>query len=455
MATLLLKNIEYLVTNEKDFPLLKNVNLLITDGVITAISGEDLAADETIDASKMLVCPGLINAHHHLYQYFTRNLPKVQSMELFDWLKTLYEIWKYLDDETVYYSSLAGLGELLKTGCTCCFDHHYVFPENQSSGLIDAQFEAAKALGIRMHVSRGSMSRSQKDGGLPPDSVVQTTEEILRDSERLVKKYHDPKPYSMRQVALAPCSPFSVTPELMKQTAALARDLGVRLHTHLAETKDEEAYVREKHGMTPLELMESLDWVGNDVWYAHGIYFSDRELELLAKTGTGICHCPISNMKLSSGVAKVSKMLELGVPVGLGVDGSASNDGSNLLEEIRVAYLLHRLHDGASAPTGAQILNLATQGSAKLLGRMDLGKLAVGMAGDLFMINTDRLELTAALSDPAAFLATTGFKGNVDYTIVNGRVVVKGGRLTMADEHSLALKANEAHKKFMSRSGVI
>ncbi len=455
MGTLLLKNIKYLVTNDEDCPLLKNVNLLIKDGVISEIGGKGVEADEVINAEKMLVYPGLINAHHHLYQIFTRNLPEVQSMELFDWLKTLYELWKYLDEETVYYCSVVGMGELLKTGCTCCFDHHYVFPENQSAVLIDTQFEAAEALGIRMHVSRGSMSRSKKDGGLPPDSVVQTTDEILRDSERLVNKYHDPKPYSMRQVALAPCSPFSVTPELMKQTAALARKLGVRLHTHLAETKDEEAYVREKYGMTPLELMQSLDWVGEDVWYAHGIHFTDSELELLAKTGTGVCHCPISNMKLSSGVAKVSKMLELGVPVGLGVDGSASNDGSNMLEEIRVAYLLHRLKDGAAAPTGAQIMNIATEGSAKLLGRKDLGKLAVGMAGDLFMINSDRLELTAALSDPAAFLATTGFKGSVDYTIVNGCVVVKDGELTRLNEQSLVSKANAAFKKFMSRSGAV
>lgn len=455
MGTLLLKNIKCLVTNDKESPLMNNVNLLIEGGVITAIGVEDFTADEVVDAGKMLVYPGLINAHHHLYQIFTRNLPKVQSMELFDWLRTLYELWKYLDDETVYFSSAVGMGELLKTGCTCCFDHHYVFPENQSARLIDTQFEAAEALGIRMHVSRGSMSLSKKDGGLPPDSVVQTTDEILKDSERLVNKFHDPKPYSMRSVALAPCSPFSVTPELMKQTAALARKLSVRLHTHLAETKDEEVYVREKYRITPLELMQSLDWVGDDVWYAHGIYFTDSELELLAQTGTGVCHCPISNMKLSSGVAKVSKMLELGVPVGLGVDGSASNDGSNMLEEIRVAYLLHRLHDGANAPTGAQILNMATEGSAKLLGRKDLGKLKVGMAGDLFMINTERLELSAALSDPAAFLATVGFKGSVDYTVVNGRVVVKDGQLTMTDEQNLVSKADTAFKKFISRSGAI
>lgn len=236
----------------------------------------------------------------------------------------------------------------------------------------------------------------------------------------------------------------------MKETALLARKLGVRLHTHLAETKDEEVFVREKYGMTPLELMQSFGWVGSDVWFAHGIYFTDKELELLKETGTGVCHCPISNMKLSSGIAKISKMLKLGVTVGLGVDGSASNDGSDMLEEIRVAYLLHRLSDGAQAPTGAEILNMATEGSARLLGRSDLGKLTVGMAGDLFMINTDRLELTAALSDPASYLATVGFKGSVDYTVVNGKIVVKDGHLTMTDEAELAAKANESWKKYMA-----
>jgi len=343
------------------------------------------------------------------------------------------------------------MGELLKTGCTTCFDHHYIFPQSGGADFIDMQFEAAKMLGMRMHVSRGSMSLSKKDGGLPPDSVVQTTDEILKDSERIVNKYHDPNPFSMRQVVLAPCSPFSVTPELMKETSALARKLGVRMHTHLAETKDEEAFVRGKYGMTPLELMQSLNWVGPDVWFAHGIHFSDEELKVLADTGTGVCHCPISNMKLSSGVAKVAKMLKLGVPVGLGVDGSASNDGSNMLEEIRVAYLLHRLSEGSRAPSGSEILRMATEGSARLLGRTDLGRLKVGMAGDLFMIRTNKLELTAALSDPEAFLATVGYKGNVDYTIVNGRVVVKDGRLTMTDEDLLASKANESFKKYMSR----
>ena len=451
MSSLLIKNARYLVTNDENQPLLKDVSIFMRDGVIEEIGTNEPYADEVIDASRMVVYPGLINAHHHLYQIFSRNLPQVQSMELFDWLKTLYEIWKHLDDDAIIYSSAVGMGELLKAGCTTCFDHHYVFPSSRSSSFIDMQFDAADMLGMRMHVSRGSMSLSKKDGGLPPDSVVQTTDEILKDSERIVEKYHDPRLYSLRQVALAPCSPFSVTTELMKETASLARKLKVRLHTHLAETKDEEAFVREKFGMTPLELMESLGWVGSDVWYAHGVHFSDNELKLLAKTGTGVCHCPISNMKLSSGVAKIPKMLELGVPVGLGVDGSASNDGSNMLEEIRVAYLLHRLQDGANAPNGAQILKMATEGSARLLGRSELGKLAVGMAGDLFMIDTNRLELTAALSDPAAFLATVGYKGSVDYTIVNGKIVVKDGRLTLTDEDKLAESAAACWEKYMSK----
>ena len=305
MSSLLIKNIKNLVTNDKEGEFLQNVNLFIRDGVIVSIGKDVPIADEEIDASRMIVYPGLINTHHHLYQIFTRNLPQVQNMELFDWLKTLYEMWKFFDDEAVYYSSVIGMGELLKTGCTTCFDHHYIFPQSCGDSFVDMQFEAAETLGIRMHVSRGSMSLSKKDGGLPPDSVVQTTEAILEDSQRIVKKFHDSKPFSMRQIALAPCSPFSVTPELMKETATLARTLGVRLHTHLAETKDEEAFVREKYHMTPLEFMQSLDWVGNDVWFAHGIHFSDKELELLAKTGTGVCHCPISNMKLSSGVAKI------------------------------------------------------------------------------------------------------------------------------------------------------
>jgi cytosine/adenosine deaminase-related metal-dependent hydrolase len=448
--SIILKNIKYLVTCDKDDNVLENINLYIENGEIKYIGNELKCAHEVIDATNMIVYPGLINTHHHLYQIFSRNIPQVQNMELFPWLKYLYEIWKNINSEVIMYSSLCGMGELLKTGCTTCFDHHYVFPENQNN-LIESQFEAAKTLGIRMHASRGSMSLSVKDGGLPPDSVVQPVDHILKDSEDLVKKFHDKGPFSMRQVALAPCSPFSVTGDLMRESAKLARKLGVRLHTHLAETKDEENFTLEKFNMRPLEYMESLGWIGSDVWFAHGIHFSEDELQLLASTGTGVTHCPISNMKLSSGIAKIPEMLKLKVPVGLGVDGSASNDGSNMLEEMRVAFLLHRLNSGKDAPSAYDILKIATKGSAKVLGRNDIGELSVGMAGDLFMINLNRLELVGAHLDPKSLLSTVGIKGNVDYTIVDGKVVVKNGILVNIDEEKIYYESDTILKKFIAK----
>lgn len=451
MSTLLIKNAAHIVTCDGEDRVVQNGNLLMKNGAITYIGHEQRQAEETVDATGCVVYPGLVNTHHHLYQTFSRNLPAVQNMELFDWLVTLYEIWKHLDRDVIYYSSLTGLGELLKTGCTTCFDHHYVFPNGRADGLLDAQFAAAKALGIRMHASRGSMSLSKKDGGLPPDSVVQTVDEILADSQRAVENYHDAARLSMRQVALAPCSPFSVTEDLLRQSAILARDLGVRLHTHLCETKDEEAFVMQRCGMRPLAYMQSLGWTGPDVWYAHGIHFNDEELRLLAETGTGVAHCPISNMKLASGVCRVPDMLALGVPVGLAVDGSASNDGSSLLEEIRVAYLLHRLHASNKAPTGYDILKMATVGSAALLGRQDIGSLEVGKAGDLFLIDTRRLELVGTHMDPKSLLGTVGYKGAVDYTVVNGRVVVRQGRLVSIEEEKETRKADALVREYLAR----
>ena len=352
----------------------------------------------------------------------------------------------------VYYSSLTGMGELLKTECTTCLDHHYVFPKGMDQNLMDAQFAAADALGMRFHATRGSMDLSVKDGGLPPDSVVQTVDEILRSSEKTVNRYHDPSPYAMHQVALAPCSPFSVSADLLRESAALARSLGVRLHTHLAETKDEEAYTKEHFHMRPLEYMESLGWIGPDVWYAHGIHFTDEELKLLAQTKTGVAHCPISNMKLSSGIAKIPQMLELGVKVGLAVDGSASNDGSSLLEEMRAAYLLHRLNSSNAAPGGYDILKMATQGSAAILGREKLGHIAPGMAADFFLIRQNRLALVGTTMDVGAVLATVGFRGNVDLTVVNGKVVVRDGRLTGLDEEKTAREANRVWEQYLRRA---
>ena len=447
--SLLIKNIKTLVTCDSQDRVREGVNLFIENGLIKNIGTEVFHADEVIDAKDMIVYPGLINTHHHLYQTFTRNLPQVQNMELFDWLKTLYEIWKGLTPDAIRYSSYVGMGELMKHGCTTCFDHHYVFPQDTSGELIDIQFEAAKDLGIRMHASRGSMSLSKKDGGLPPDSVVQTVDKILLDSERLIKKYHDTSENSMSQIVLAPCSPFSVTGDLLKESAILARKYGVRLHTHLAETLDEEAFTLKKFNMRPLEYMESLGWIGEDVWFAHGIHFNDAELKRLAQTKTGVAHCPISNMKLSSGIARISEMIDMDIPVGLGVDGSASNDGSNLLEEIRVAYLLHRLNSSKKAPTGYDILKLATRGGARVLGRNDIGSLEVGKAADLFMINTNRLSFVGTQYDPKSLLGTVGVTGEVDYTVVNGKIVVKDGKLVGIDEEKVTVKANEEVEKLI------
>ncbi|MCD8117444.1 MAG: 8-oxoguanine deaminase [Oscillospiraceae bacterium] len=451
MGTLLVKNIGQLVTCDDEDRVLTNAELLVRDGVIVSIGPEaaDMGADEVIDASHMVMYPGLINTHHHLYQTFSRNLPQVQNMELFPWLTALYEIWKNVDGETAYYSSLTGMGELLKNGCTTCLDHHYVFPRDRGQGILEAQFAAADDLGLRLHATRGSMDLSKKDGGLPPDSVVQTVDEILADSQKAVETFHDDSPYAMHQVALAPCSPFSVTGELLRQSARLARQLNVRLHTHLAETLDEERFTLEHFHMRPLEYMESLGWTGPDVWYAHGIHFTEEELRFLAETGTGVAHCPVSNMKLSSGVAKLPQMLALGVPVGLGVDGSASNDGSNHLEELRVAYLLHRLQWSQAAPSGYDLLKVATRGGARLLGRERLGSLAVGQAADFFLIDLNRLELVGAQFDVKSMLCTVGLKGAVDYTVCNGKIVVDHGRLTGIDEAAVAEKANAAVKRYL------
>ncbi|MHC1684318.1 MAG: 8-oxoguanine deaminase [Clostridiaceae bacterium] len=451
MGSVLIKNAKAIITLDGEDMVLENNNILIKDNYISYIGKDIFQADEVIDASDMFVYPGLINTHHHLYQTFTRNLPQVQNLELFDWLIALYEIWRGLTPEIIYYSSIVGMGELLKYGCTTCFDHHYVFPSENSNEFIDKQFQAAEKLGIRFHASRGSMSRGRKDGGLPPDDLVQSVDEILKDSVRLIDKYHDSSKYSMRQIVLAPCSPFSVTEELLKKTAKLAREKKVRLHTHLAETKDEEDYCMEKFKMRPLEYMESLGWIGEDVWFAHGIHFNEEELKKLAKTKTGVAHCPVSNQKLSSGIAKIPEMLSLGVPVGLAVDGSASNDGSNLIAELRAAFLLHRLNSSNKAPSGYQLLKVATKGGAKLLGRDKLGSIAVRQAADLFMINVNRLEFVGATFDPKSMLSTVGLSRPVDYTIVNGKVVVKDGELCNVEEVEIVKQANQNVSKLLKQ----
>ena len=437
MNRLLIKNAQAVVTVDDQDRVLEGVHITIEDRAIVAIDSVDRPADQVIDASGCFIYPGLVNTHHHFYQTFTRNLPQVQKLELFPWLTALYEIWRYLDDEAVYYSSLAAMGELIRYGCTTACDHHYVFPRERSQTFIETQFKAAGELGLRFHASRGSMSRGKKDGGLPPDDLAQEVDVILRDSQDLVARFHDSQPFSMRQLALAPCSPFSVTTDLLKETAVLARQLGVRLHTHLCETKDEEAFCMDLFGQRPLDYMEDCGWTGPDVWYAHGIHFNTEEVDRLARSQTGIAHCPVSNMKLSSGVCRVPDMLEKGVPLGLAVDGSASNDGSNLMAEIRAAYLLHRLTWSDRAPSGYDCLKLATRGSAQLLGRTDIGYLAPGMAADLFLIDVTGLESVGADLDPANFLGTVGYHKPAKAVVINGKVVSEEGRLLGIDEEAL------------------
>ena len=425
----------------------RNCDLWFSNGAIARIGDWDAVPDREYDGTGLLVYPGLVNTHHHLYQYFTRNLAAVQDFELFDWLKALYEIWKNLNADTVYLSSLCGMAELMRYGCTTCFDHHYVFPAG-TGDLIGAQAAAAEAIGIRLHASRGSMDLSKKDGGLPPDSVVQTVDEILRDSADVIAKYHDPSPLSMRRVVLAPCSPFSVSETLLKESAILARQYGVQMHTHLCETKDEENYTLARYGIRPFAYMERVGWTGSDVFYAHGIHFNGEELDRIAKTGTKIAHCPCSNMKLSSGVMRIPDMMERNIPVGLGVDGSASNDASNLMEEIRTSYLLHRLTWGKRAPSGYDLLKIATVGGARVLGRDDIGSIEPGKAADVFAIRRSA-DLVCAEDDPMNLFGTVGYHRPCDLVFVNGVCTVQNGVLTRVDEQRAYLDAAKEVKRLL------
>jgi 8-oxoguanine deaminase len=453
---ILLKNCFALYTDPADpgCEPLRRVDLLILGNRIGRI-GRDLQAPpgggpsaspaagpvQTIDASRCVVVPGFINTHHHFYQILTRNLKAVQDAKLFTWLRHLYEVWKNIDEEAVSVSSRVAMGELAKTGCTCTTDHHYLYPRGFGADLMGLQFEAAQSIGMRFSPTRGSMSLSKKDGGLPPDSIVQTEEQILEDSRRVIEQYNDPDPLAMRKVVLAPCSPFSVSKELMVETARLARSYGVRLHTHLAETEDEDAYCLRRHGKRPLALMEEWEFVGEDVSYAHGIHFNDEELEVLRRSGTAVCHCPSSNMRLGSGIARVREMLELGITVSLAVDGSASNDASDFLGEMRQALLLQRVRYGAGGLTVAQVFALAAAG-ARVLDFSLLGKIEQGFGADLALFDVHKLEYAGSLSDPLAALLFAGVDHRSEYTIINGRVVVERGVLTGVDEGDLTEKAN-------------
>jgi len=450
---ILLRNVYHLVVNDDARTRLRGVDLLIEGDKIADV-GEGLPKGdaEEIDASTKLVIPGLVNTHHHMYQTLQRNIVAVQNAELFEWLVGLYPIWSHLDAEVVRVSTQLACVELLKTGCTTTSDHHYVFPQSVNADLIALQFEAAAKVGVRFCATRGSMSRGKSAGGLPPDSVVQDEATIIDDCRRLAE-LHDPGPLAMQKLALAPCSPFSVTPELMRGCAKLARERGLRLHTHLAETKDEDAYCQEHYGCRPLALMEQLDWIGDDVWFAHGIHFDDAELDLLARTKTGVAHCPSSNMRLGSGICRVKEMIEKGVPVGLAVDGSASNDSSDMLGELRACLMLQRVLGGASAIGADDVLALATRGSAGLLGWPELGRLEAGRAADLVLIEMNRLDYAGALNDPLAAIIFSGASHIVDTSIVNGQIVVRDGRVLGVDEDDLRDRANALSKKMLEAEG--
>jgi 8-oxoguanine deaminase len=443
MSTLLVQHARLLVTMNSQRHKIADGGIFVRDNVIEAVGPTNelpCEAERILDASRHLVMPGLVNTHHHLYQTLTRALPAAENVELFDWLVYLYPIWAQMTAEAVYNSALVGLSELLLSGCTTVSDHLYLVPNDACH---DDEIRAARELGVRFHPCRGSMSLGRSQGGLPPDSVVQTEDEIMADCERLVHAYHDSARYSMLRIALAPCSPFSVTGESMKRTADWARAHGLMMHTHVAETRDEEQFTTEKFGCRPVEYMRRLGWVGPDVWYAHAIWLNEDEIRLMAETGTGVAHCPSSNMRLGSGIAPVREMLDAGVKVGLAVDGSASNDSSHMLAEARMALLLQRVTKGAKALTVEEALGMGTLGGAKVLGRDDIGYLAPGMAADFIGIDLDRIEYAgAACHDPMGTVVMCT-PPTVDFSVINGRVVVEDGRVPGLDQGRLIARQNE------------
>jgi cytosine/adenosine deaminase-related metal-dependent hydrolase len=398
-------------------------------------------ADRVVNAAGRVVTPGLVNTHHHLYQTLTRAVPGAQDAGLFDWLRTLYPMWARMTPEHVSSATKVGLAELAVTGCTTAFDHQYLWPNGSS---IDDQVTAAAEIGLRFHASRGSMSLGESDGGLPPDSVVEDEDVIIADTDRAIAAHHDHRPGAMTRIVVAPCSPFSVTPDLMRESIELARTHGVAAHTHLAETSDEERFCVDRFGQRPVPYAAGLGWEGRDVFYAHGVHVSAAEIEEMADAGTGVAHCPTSNMRLASGIAPLTAYLAHGVRVGFGVDGSASNDGSNMLAEARQAMLLARL---AAAETGdpqlpaRSALELATVGGAAVLGREDIGSLEPGKVCDVALWDTERIEMAGSLHDAVAALVLCA-PGRVDSLFVHGRQVVAEGRLVTADEHTLASDHN-------------
>ena len=471
MSTMLAKNAAMVVTMDGQRRELPNAGLFIRDGFIERVGSMDElpgSADTVLDLHGQIILPGLVNCHHHLDQTLTRNIPAGQNINLFPWLRAHYRLWAARTPASTRTATIVGLAELALSGCTTAFDHAYVF---QNGCRVDDQIEAAAEIGSRFVVSRGSMSLGESKAGLPPDDCVEDEAAILEDSQRVIERYHDSKPGSMLQIVLAPCSPFSVTADLMRESASLARRYGVRLHTHLCETFDEERFTLEHFGLRPVAYMETLDWVANDVWYAHAVHVNDDEVRLFAAKGAGVCHCPSSNMRLASGIAPVKKYLDAGVKTGLGVDGSASNDGSNLLVEVREAMLLARLKMGLLPPEGPQTvlstsdplrasewmtarqaLEMATLGGAAVLGRSDIGSLEPGKCADFFTLDLNFVGYAGGLADPVAAVVF-GAPQTPRYTVVGGRCIVEDGRIATIEMEPI-IEEHNRHARNLLRDAV-
>ena len=431
MATLLIKNADVLVTMDALRREIPGGGLFARDGVIEAVgSPPDLpeTADDILDLTGHVVVPGLINTHHHFYQNLTRAVPSAQDATLFGWLQTLYPIWARIGPQEVRISALVALAEMALSGCTCSSDHLYIFP---NGARLDDEIDAAKEIGVRLHASRGAMSIGESLGGLPPDGLVEKEADILADSLRVIQAHHDPKPGAMIRIAVAPCSPFSVSRDLMADSAALARDQNVMMHTHLAENDDDIAYSLTNFGCRPGQYAEDLGWTGDDVWHAHCVKLNEDEVDLFARSRTGVAHCPCSNMRLGSGIAPVRAMRDAGVRVGLGVDGSASNDSGHLLNEARQAMLLQRVAHGGDAMSAREALEIATIGGAHVLGRSDLGSLEVGKRADLAAFDTRSIDFAGTWDKVAALTLCGPIRAN--HTVVEGRAVVRDGMLTTID----------------------